>query len=180
MISKGSGSLLRIGAVGVRANRSGRSDKKKDRSLGERPAFLGSPPGCGISKPWGVWEGGFDERPGEPPADYLNSSLTERTLTNGWRRCHLQIRISSSVRCFNFLTNSCSPRYKIGGKGHTDFASNLLVFQFSNRIQVARSLTEGLKTCFECKILSSRPLVTGVRKKAAMSDGRFRGRRAAP
>jgi hypothetical protein len=48
-----------------------RSGKKKGRSLGERPAFLGSPPGCGISKPWGVWEGGFDERPGEPPADYL-------------------------------------------------------------------------------------------------------------
>ena len=48
--------------------------QEKGRPLGERPAFLGSPPGCGISKPWGVWEGGFDERPGEPPADYVNSS----------------------------------------------------------------------------------------------------------
>ena len=35
--------------------------KLKGRSLGERPAFLASPPGCGMSKPWGVWEGGFDE-----------------------------------------------------------------------------------------------------------------------
>ena len=106
----------------------------------------------GLSKPWGVWEGGFDERPGEPPADYLNlvaqpglrlfertslktnavstSSLTERTLTNGWRPCHLQIRISSSVRCFNLLTNFVSPRYKIGAKEHTDFASRLLDFAF--------------------------------------------------
>jgi hypothetical protein len=37
------------------------AQKWKGRSLGERPAFLGSPPGCGVSKPWGVWEGGFDE-----------------------------------------------------------------------------------------------------------------------
>jgi len=33
------------------------SHKAKGRSLGERPAFLVSPPGCGMSKPWGVWEG---------------------------------------------------------------------------------------------------------------------------
>ena len=38
----------------------------------ERPAFLRSPPGCGVSKPWGVWEGGFDERLGEPPAGYVD------------------------------------------------------------------------------------------------------------
>ena len=31
--------------------------KRKAGRLGERPAFLLSPPGCGISKPWGVWEG---------------------------------------------------------------------------------------------------------------------------
>jgi len=46
----------------------------KGRSLGERPAFLRSPPGCGVSKPWGVWEGGFDERLGEPPAGYVDLS----------------------------------------------------------------------------------------------------------
>src|SRR5690348_1035388 len=45
-----------------------RPTNMKGRSLGERPAFLSSPPGCGLSKPWGVWEGGFDERPGGPPA----------------------------------------------------------------------------------------------------------------
>src|SRR5687768_15828477 len=44
----------------------------------ERPVAWGttglplSPPGCGISKPWGVWEGASMKRPGEPPADYLN------------------------------------------------------------------------------------------------------------
>ena len=46
----------------------------KGRSLGERPAFLRSPPGCGVSKPWGVWEGGFDERLGGPPAGYVDLS----------------------------------------------------------------------------------------------------------
>ena len=44
----------------------------KGRSLGERPAFLRSPPGFGVSKPWGVWEGGFDERLGGPPAGYVD------------------------------------------------------------------------------------------------------------
>jgi len=46
--------------------------KMKGRSLGERPAFLGSPPGCGLSKPLGVWEGGFEKRLGEPLAGYGN------------------------------------------------------------------------------------------------------------
>ena len=50
------------------------SENMKGRSLGERPAFLRSPPGCGVSKPWGVWEGGFDERLGGPPAGYVNLS----------------------------------------------------------------------------------------------------------
>jgi hypothetical protein len=40
----------------------------KGRSLGERPAFLMSPPGCGVTEALGVWEGGFDERLGEPLA----------------------------------------------------------------------------------------------------------------
>ena len=26
----------------------------------------------GLSKPWGVWEGGFDERLGRPPAGYVD------------------------------------------------------------------------------------------------------------
>ena len=49
-------------------------ENMKGRSLGERPAFLRSPPGCGVSKPWGVWEGGFDERLGGPPAGYVDLS----------------------------------------------------------------------------------------------------------
>ena len=54
-------------------------ENMKGRSLGERPAFLRSPPGCGVSKPWGVWEGGFDERLGGPPAGYVDLSGVGRT-----------------------------------------------------------------------------------------------------
>ena len=55
----------------------------KGRSLGERPAFLRSPPGCGVSKPWGVWEGGFDERLGGPPAGYVDLSGVGRAWDAG-------------------------------------------------------------------------------------------------
>ena len=55
----------------------------KGRSLGERPAFLRSPPGCGVSKPWGVWEGGFDERLGGPPAGYVDLSGVGRAWVWG-------------------------------------------------------------------------------------------------
>ena len=87
-----------------------------------------SPPGCGISKPWGVWEGASMKRPGEPPADYLNfvcrsavgssaqsvktthsskerTPLIDQTVANRWPPCHLQICISWPVRCFYLLTN---------------------------------------------------------------------------
>ena len=40
----------------------------KGRSLGDDRPSLGARLGVGLSKPWGVWEGGFDERLGEPPA----------------------------------------------------------------------------------------------------------------
>ena len=53
---------------------------KAGRLGNDRPS-LGARLGCGISKPWGVWEGGFDERPGEPPAGYLDF-----TCTGGIRR----------------------------------------------------------------------------------------------
>jgi len=60
--------------------------------LGNDRPSLGARLGVGLSKPWGVWEGGFDERPGEPPADYLNlvSAGTDVYLqrpfleTNAW------------------------------------------------------------------------------------------------
>ena len=55
----------------------------KGRSLGERPAFLRSPPGGGVSKPWGVWEGGFDERLGGPPAGYVDLSGVGRAWDVG-------------------------------------------------------------------------------------------------
>ena len=41
--------------------------RKAGRLGNDRPS-LGARLGVELSKPWGVWEGGFDERPGEPPA----------------------------------------------------------------------------------------------------------------
>ena len=43
-------------------------DIRKAGRLGNDRPSLGARLGVGLSKPWGVWEGGFDERPGEPPA----------------------------------------------------------------------------------------------------------------
>ena len=37
--------------------------RKAGRLGNDRPS-LGARLGVGLSKPWGVWEGGFDERPG--------------------------------------------------------------------------------------------------------------------
>lgn len=42
--------------------------RKAGRLGNDRPS-LGVRLGVGLSKPWGVWEGGFDERLGEPLAD---------------------------------------------------------------------------------------------------------------
>jgi len=41
--------------------------RKAGRLGNDRPS-LGARLGVGLSKPWGVWEGGFDERLGEPLA----------------------------------------------------------------------------------------------------------------
>ena len=41
--------------------------RKAGRLGNDRPS-LGARLGVGLSKPWGVWEGGFDERLGKPPA----------------------------------------------------------------------------------------------------------------
>ena len=38
--------------------------RKAGRLGNDRPS-LGARLGVGLSKPWGVWEGGFDERPGK-------------------------------------------------------------------------------------------------------------------
>jgi len=43
--------------------------RKAGRLGNDRPS-LGARLGVGLSKPLGVWEGGFDERPGEPLAGY--------------------------------------------------------------------------------------------------------------
>src|SRR5262249_30462395 len=71
----------------------------KGRSLGERPAFLRSPPGCGVSKPWGVWEGGFDERLGGPPAGYVDLWCRARL---GGKRCQSRGKSLSDMN-FNKL-----------------------------------------------------------------------------
>src|SRR5215470_8355418 len=98
----------------------------KGRSLGERPAFLRSPPGCGVSKPWGVWEGGFDERLGGPPAGYVDLS------GGGCARCGKRYQSrGKSLSDMNFkkrgrlyvgnLTNGPAIRHlqnRISGSGH--------------------------------------------------------------
>jgi hypothetical protein len=43
-------------------------DVRKAGRLGNDRPSLGTRLGVGLSKPWGVWEGGFDERLGEPLA----------------------------------------------------------------------------------------------------------------
>lgn len=87
----------------------------KGRSLGERPAFLRSPPGCGISKPWGVWEGGFDERLGGPPAGYVDLSGVGRAWV--WR-CQsrekpfrYELQVGTTVSNEGNLTNELGLRY---------------------------------------------------------------------
>ena len=45
--------------------------RKAGRLGNDRPS-LGARLGVGLSKPWGVWEGGFDERLGRPPAGYVD------------------------------------------------------------------------------------------------------------
>src|ERR1700716_3410244 len=44
---------------------SGGPDIRKAGRLGNDRPSLGARLGVGLSKPWGVWEGGFDERPGK-------------------------------------------------------------------------------------------------------------------
>ena len=51
-----------------RCDERSKSQKGKAGRLGERPAFLLSPPGCGVIEALGCVGRGFDERPGEPPA----------------------------------------------------------------------------------------------------------------
>ena len=45
-------------------------DIRKAGRLGNDRPSLGARLGVGLSKPWGVWEGGFDERLGGPLAGY--------------------------------------------------------------------------------------------------------------
>ena len=88
----------------------------KGRSLGERPAFLRSPPGCGVSKPWGVWEGGFDERLGGPPAGYVDLSGVGRAWVG--KRCQsrekpfrYELQLGTTVSNGGNLTNEGGPRH---------------------------------------------------------------------
>lgn len=92
--------------------------RKAGRLGNDRPS-LEARLGVGLSKPWGVWEGGFDERLGRPPAGYLGNylgdswllsspsnffkdlslvsgtSLMEGTLTNAFTLRHLHYCISA-------------------------------------------------------------------------------------
>ena len=132
----------------------------KGRSLGERPAFLGSPPGCGVSKPWGVWEGGFDEAAwgaagglseffcigtGQPApnlktnlsrAKAINTNVfNKETLPNHFAICHLQKCIPRFFSGFKFLTNFDSSRHMINKKGYSDRAKKSFLGSFYTYFQ---------------------------------------------
>ena len=76
-----------------------------------------------------------------------------RTLANDPLPCHLQNRIPSLVMCFKFLTNSGSPRYKIGEKGHTDYTRMGRYGRVSKNFQQDSDLGAARMVCFECKLL---------------------------
>ena len=61
-----------INAASPPADRIITARNTKGRPLGERPAFLRSPPGCGVIEALGCVGRGFDERLGRPPAGYLD------------------------------------------------------------------------------------------------------------
>ena len=91
-------------------------ENMKGRSLGERPAFLRSPPGCGVSKPWGVWEGGFDERLGGRRRA-MSISLVSGALGCG-KRCQFrekpfryELQLGTTVSNGGNLTNERTVRH---------------------------------------------------------------------
>ena len=80
----------------------------------------------GLSKPWGVWEGGFDERLGGPPAGYVDLSgvgrawVAKRCQSRGETLSDMNLKKSGRFYAAN-LTNGLTLRHlqnRISGAGH--------------------------------------------------------------
>jgi hypothetical protein len=156
------------------------AQNRKGRSLGERPAFLGSPPGCGMSKPWGVWEGGFDEAAWGAAGGLSKFSATApeywsapnsrnqtspnrkqvkarspmtKTLTNRFPHRHLQNCISHFCQGLLIPYEFSSARHTVNKKGHTECVASANFFHFCNYFQYLSGFHPFQATCFECKLL---------------------------
>ena len=130
-------------AVDVRKTAQSAPQIRKAGRLGNDRPSLGARLGVGLSKPWGVWEGGFDERLGRPPAGYLRNQIDENrlpdlavqffqrtslswtgtslihfTLTNGSGLRHLQYCISDSGSILDLLEIAAHSFREIGKKQH--------------------------------------------------------------
>ena len=141
-------------------------DIRKAGRLGNDRPSLEARLGVGLSKPWGVWEGGFDERLGRPPAGYLintfsesgllisplnlfknlslvsGTSLIEVTLTNALTLRHLHYCISTlgSVLDLPVITAYCLQQIDrnqhAGSVSIPDFRR---IFSFSNKLLAHRT-----------------------------------------
>ena len=80
--------------------------RKAGRLGNDRPS-LGARLGVGLSKPWGVWEGGFDERLGGPPAGYVDLCVSGAFW---WERCQ--------SRCEKPFRYELQERRSVSNKGN--------------------------------------------------------------
>ncbi len=149
--------------------------RKAGRLGNDRPS-LEARLGVGLSKPWGVWEGGFDERLGRPPAGYLRNyfggsgllisplnffkdlslvsgtSSMEVTLTNAFTLRHLHYCISALGTALDSLGITAYSFQQIDRNQHAgsmSFLTRRVIFPlFYNKLMHKTSL---LKTPHHCK-----------------------------
>ena len=122
----------------------------KGRSLGERPAFLRSPPGCGVIEALGVWEGGFDERPGEPPAGvgklgWCGARITSAARCGCKKPFGYELQQPKTVSNEDNLSNETDPRYLQNCISELGYPLHLLGFLASLRQQIGEKGDAGLK-----------------------------------
>src|SRR6266404_6359407 len=105
----------------------------KGRPLGERPAFLRSPPGCGVVEALGCVGRGFNERLGRPPAGYLDCERRARWLKAlpfwyGQKPFKYEKQIAKTVSNERNLTNRSGSRHLQKCISDSGRSSILLVF----------------------------------------------------
>ena len=135
--------------------RKGSPDMGKAGRLGNDRPSLGARLGVGYRSLGVCGKGASMKRPGEPPAGYLNSSVSapvsrhqiskrtpqvwkrsttnvfnKGTLPNHFAICHLQKCIPRFFSGFKFLTNFDSSRHMINKKGYSDRAQNSFLRPF--------------------------------------------------